>query len=169
MKRSHLVLLCLLVAVGVALLYDAAYRQRPFTPVQPIPFNHTTHTATDRAHIPCLACHPTAESGRRAGMAPAALCLDCHRHILADDPRLAPLHAAANPDAPAFTGEGIPWIRTDALPGYVHFDHRAHARKGIACERCHPSPGTSGDTSMAACLQCHRDEQAPIGCPTCHH
>lgn len=151
----------------LALLYLHAYLPRPYEPAQPLPFDHSTHTAADRANIPCLACHSGAEQAAAAGMPAASSCLDCHRHILAQDPRLLPLHAAANPDSPVYTGEPLRWRRAYPLPAYTRFHHAAHTKR-YDCERCHPSPGQEQPMLMRHCLECHRQEQLPTDCTRCH-
>lgn len=166
--QSAVVCLLLTAAVCVLLLYLSAYSEREHTPVQTIPFVHHTHTAPELAAMPCLACHKGAEQGAQAGLPPAELCLDCHRHILADDPRLLPLHAAANPDSPVYTGAPLRYQRNSPLPAHVHMDHAAHSAAGMACEECHPTPGSQPSYSMRACLNCHREHNLPTDCSGCH-
>lgn len=171
-RRTHPAVWLPLAVVPLAALigiYYSALRSPRYEPAQPMPFNHDTHTAAHLAAMPCLACHPGAESGARAGMPSAASCMDCHRHILPDDPRLLPLHAAADPDSPVYNGEALRWVRVQALPGHVHFHHGAHARAGISCEECHARPGAAQDHSMSNCVECHRREGASTDCSTCHH
>lgn len=171
-RRIHPAVWLPLAVVPLAALigiYYSALRSPRYEPAQPLPFNHDTHTAAHLAAMPCLACHPGAERGARAGMPSAASCMDCHRHILPDDPRLLPLHAAADPDSPVYNGEALRWVRVQALPGHVHFHHGAHARAGISCEECHARPGAAQDHSMSNCVDCHRREGASTDCSTCHH
>lgn len=157
-----------LVVLIVGLLYLQAWVSRPYEPTQPVPFNHDTHTAADKANMPCQACHTGAERGAHAGMPTAESCLDCHRHILAQDPRLLPLHAAANTDSPAYTSDPLLWVRAQPLPSHAHFHHAVHAAK-YDCERCHPTPGKESPLHMRECLECHRTEDVPTDCTRCHH
>ncbi len=160
-------ILCLLAAAAWVLA--AAPRWRDHKPVQPLPFEHATHCDADKGNMACLACHPGAESGAAAGMPTDTHCLDCHRHILADDARLAPLHAAANADSPLYSGEPLRWRRVHALPGHVHFHHGLHAAKGVSCAECHPNPGSGKAMDMKGCLRCHRERALPTDCSACHH
>ncbi len=159
----------------LAAAYLAAYspQLRAYTPAQPLPFDHMTHsdagTPGKTAGMPCLACHPGAESAAAAGLPADATCLDCHRHILADDARLRPLHAAANADSPFYTGEALRWRRASSLPGHAHFHHGQHAAKGVACAECHANPGTAAPARMADCLDCHRRHSLPANCAACHY
>ncbi len=163
----------LVAALAAAYLIAYAAALRDYTPAQPLPFDHMTHsdagTPGKTANMPCLACHRGAESAAAAGMPGDASCLDCHRHLLAEDARLLPLHAAANPDSPAYTGEPLRWRRATSLPGHVHFHHGQHAAKGVACAECHPAPGTAAASRMADCLDCHRRHALPADCSNCHH
>ena len=151
----------------LALLYLQAYLRRPWEPPQPVPFNHATHTAADKANIPCLACHSGADRAAAAGMPTDSTCLDCHRHILAQDARLLPLRAAADPDFPAYSGEPLRWRRAYPLPAHAHFHHAAHTAR-YDCERCHSTPGCESPMPMRDCLDCHRDEGVPTDCHRCH-
>ena len=167
--RSRALLLCLAVAAALALLYLHAFTRRPWEPPQPVPFVHDTHTRADMVNMPCQACHIGAEQGAQAGMPAASTCMDCHRHILAEDARLLPLRAAADPDFPAYTGEALRWLRAHPLPAHVHFHHAAHTAK-YDCERCHPTPGKESPMLMRDCLDCHRtDSTLPTNCTHCHY
>ena len=117
--------------------------------------------------MPCLACHAGAERAAHAGMPAASHCMDCHRHILAQDERLLALHAAADADSPAYTGDPLRWRRAQPLPAYAYFHHGVHAAK-YDCERCHPTPGQEAPLLMRDCLQCHREEALPTDCTQCH-
>lgn len=157
----------LLGALVLALVYLQALWRRPYEPAQPVPFDHSTHTAADKANMPCLACHAGADTAAGTALPAASTCMDCHRHILAQDARLLPLHAAANPDSPVYTGEPLRWRRAYPLPAHAHFHHGVHARK-MDCERCHPTPGRESPLRMRDCLSCHRDENLPTDCTQCH-
>ncbi|MCC6125300.1 MAG: hypothetical protein IT426_10085 [Pirellulales bacterium] len=79
----------------------------------------------------------------------------------------------------------IPWIKVYSLPDFAYFDHRAHVRVGVACEKCHGAVETMervrqiGDLSMGWCVNCHRTADregingaqvhASTDCDICHH
>ena len=158
----------LLALCGVAAaLYIGTWVSRQYEPPQPVPFNHDSHTQPEKAGMPCLACHAGASKAAHAGLPAASRCMDCHLHILAQDDRLLALHAAANPDSPAYTGEPLRWRRAQPLPAYAYFHHGVHAAK-YDCERCHPTPGKDAPLRMRDCLQCHREEALPTDCTQCH-
>lgn len=158
----------LIALLGIGLAYWYAYSTRPHEPAQPVLFSHQTHTLPNKTGMDCRACHTTATRTAKAGMPPASTCLDCHRHILANDPRLLPLHAAANPDHPAYTGEPLRWVRKAPLPDTIAFHHGQHATAGISCEQCHANPDAQSPHTMRSCLECHRREAVPTNCDRCH-
>lgn len=157
-----------LLLIIIALLYWYALSDRSYSPQQPVPFSHESHTAPHRAAMDCRSCHVAAEQSARAGLPPTSTCLDCHRHILADDPRLLPLHSTANPDHPAYTAETLRWVRSCALPDSVNFHHGLHSAAAISCEECHPTPDSNSPHSMRNCLDCHRRRKVPTNCDRCH-
>lgn len=160
--------LLLVTAVATGFVYWNAYSTRPHEPVQPLPFSHTSHTAADKAGMDCRACHAAAQHAAGAGFPAATTCLDCHRHILSGDARLLPLHSAANPNHPAYTGEPLRWVRKAPLPDTIAFHHGQHASAGISCEQCHAHPDAQPPHTMSSCLDCHRREAVPTNCDRCH-
>ena len=165
-------LFALLLTLPLALLggvYYYGYRERPHRPVQPVPFTHASHTDAHKAAMPCVACHSGAEHTAGAGMPADSTCLQCHLHILPQDARLAPLHAAANKNAPGYTGDALRWVRKAPLPAHVHFNHGQHVRAGVTCAQCHPAPDAQVPHRMTTCLDCHRNEGVPTDCSRCHH
>lgn len=160
--------LCIPAALLLGLCYLYACTRRPHDPVQPLPFSHATHTAADGSAMDCRACHAAAHHAAGAGLPAAATCLDCHRHILTADPRLLPLHAAANPDHPAYTAEPLRWVRKAPLPPYIHFHHGQHTAAGHSCDECHADPDSQLPHTMSSCLDCHRRQNVTTNCDRCH-
>jgi hypothetical protein len=76
------------------------------------------------------------------------------------------------------------WIRVTQFSDLAYFDHRAHARPRIECQRCHGEVQMFDRTvqiqefSMGWCIACHRDSnrdgidgqpvQASLDCASCH-
>ncbi len=180
-----------------------------FEPTQPIAFSHRLHAG--ELAIQCLYCHSGAEKSRHAGLPTGTTCMNCHRvvtdvwgavraeerrakkenrkprrtvsaelkklyDLLALDENLQP-----RPDAQP---QPIPWVRVHDLPDFVYFDHRAHVRVGIRCQRCHGAVETMERVrqveafNMGWCVNCHRDANqngvngqsvhASVDCVTCH-
>lgn len=159
----------LLAFAAIGLIYLYAYYDRAHTPLQPVAFSHATHTQSDKAAMDCLACHGGASHASGAGLPSSSTCLDCHRHILAEDVRLLPLHAAANPEHPAHTGEALRWVRKAPLPQGIAFHHGQHMKAGHSCVECHPDSDRQSPHNMRNCLDCHRRRQVPTNCDRCHH
>lgn len=178
-------------------------------PPQPIPFSHRQHVA--ELEIDCLYCHFTASTGRYASMPAADLCMNCHRFVSAPAQSVKDEHWRAvregrsvrrvvseamrqlyrvqgldenlTPD-PAVEPTPLRWIRVTRFPDLAYFDHRAHARPRIECQRCHGEVQTFDRTvqiqefSMGWCIACHRDSnrdgidgqpvQASLDCSSCH-
>ena len=138
----------------------------PPPPPQPIPFSHKQHLATG---LGCKNCHEMPDPGDFAGLPPTATCLACHTQIKKDSPaiqRLAEYHKEGKP---------VPWARVYRIPDYVFFSHKEHVTRGKAtCESCHGPVRERDvmrkdkDTSMAACMDCHRANNAPLTCDYCH-
>ena len=138
----------------------------PAPPVQPIPFSHRAHIAT--AGLDCKTCHPVPEPGDFATIPETSKCMSCHRTVKKDSPSVQLLAGFHN------DGKPVPWRRVYRIPDYVDFSHKAHLAKSIACESCHgpvrerDALSKEKETSMAACMDCHRERQASLACNYCH-
>jgi hypothetical protein len=94
--------------------------------------------------------------------------MQCHQTIATSNPGVEKLAAYAKSNAT------IPWVRVYELPSFVSFSHKTHLAHGITCQQCHGPVDNrvrlfkEMDTSMAACIRCHRANQASTDCDTCH-
>ena len=58
--------------------------------------------------------------------------------------------------------QSIQWLRVNALPQFVYFNHSIHISKGIGCTTCHgpigamPLTWAANSLKMEWCLDCHR-------------
>jgi Cytochrome c7 and related cytochrome c/Class III cytochrome C family len=122
--------------------------------VQPVPFSHRHHTA--ELGIDCRYCHTSVEESSFAGLPPTETCMTCHSQIWRNSPMLEPVHQSF------LQNQSIKWVRVNALPGFVYFDHSIHIAKGIGCTTCHGPIGTmpltwaENSLKMSWCLDCHR-------------
>lgn len=161
-----------------------------YSPTQPIPFSHKIHAG--QYNIPCLYCHVGADKSKHASVPPMNVCMNCHSVVKTDSPWIQKLHDYYK------RGEPIPWIKVHDLPDFVHFNHKRHVLKGVACETCHGDVKNmavikqANHMSMGWCLDCHRGNTAPAhiarataemaqgtgipvggvapqSCNTCHH
>ncbi|MDZ4662329.1 MAG: cytochrome c3 family protein [Pseudomonadota bacterium] len=138
-----------------------------YTPDQPIDFDHTLHAGVNK--IPCLYCHANAPRSRHATVPSLNICMNCHIQVATDRPEIKKLQDHFNND------RAVVWNKVHLLPDFVMFNHKPHVRKGIACQSCH-GPVESmaqvkqfSDLSMGWCVDCHRRNNAPLNCTTCHH
>lgn len=96
-------------------------------------------------------------------------CMQCHASIKAEDPAIMKLARYYR------ERKRVPWVQIYKVPDYVYFSHKTHYKKaGIDCEVCH-GPVAERDvitkekpTSMAACVDCHKERGARLTCRTCH-
>ncbi len=143
-----------------------AYRPPP-PPVQPIAYSHKQHLAQG---LTCVTCHATATTEDRATLPPTATCMGCHATVKTDGAEIQKLKEFD------VKKEDVPWRRVHRLPDYVYFSHTVHASAtpSITCETCHGNVPEMvqmqkvKDTSMAACVDCHKQRAAPIRCDSCH-
>jgi hypothetical protein len=145
------------------LLFQAATSAA--APQQPIPFSHKQHIAMK---LQCKMCHANPDPGESMGIAAASVCMQCHSSIKTESPAIQKLasYAAQKRD--------IPWVRVYQIPSYVDFSHKTHLASGAVCESCHGAVGQRDvlfretNISMGGCMDCHRQQKAPIDCTTCH-
>jgi hypothetical protein len=122
---------------------------------QPVAFSHRHHVGEEG--FDCRYCHTTVDTAAFAGMPSPSLCMNCHREIFSNSPKLALVFNAVENDVP------IAWNRVNDLPDFVYFDHQAHVTHGVGCETCHgrvdqmSGMWQAQPLLMTWCLDCHRD------------
>ena len=158
-------------------------------PTQPIAFPHTVHVQD--AGLDCQFCHRTVSTEEAAGIPAVQQCLFCHDLGRIDgssfdangnkvpgteSPEIAKIRNAfyGNPD----TGDGpapIDWVRVHRMPDHVQFVHSPHIQAGFSCSTCHGDVASMvkvkqvQDLKMNQCVDCHRQNNAPTDCATCHY
>ena len=145
-------------------------------PEQPIALPHATHVS--QAGIDCQFCHRTVSTDEAATIPAIAQCQFCHDFGRIDGT------ASDSPTAEAeiaklFDERGFPqainWTRVHRMPDHVQFVHAPHIQNGISCSTCHGDIGTMEvvkqvrNLKMRDCFDCHRDNNAPTDCTTCHY
>ncbi len=143
----------------------AAYKPPP-APEQPLPYSHKLHLAQG---LKCTDCHETVEKEDQATLPPTQTCMGCHTNVKTDSPHIQKL---AQFDEKK---EDVPWRRVYRLPSFVYFSHKQHVIDGkVTCDSCHGNVAQLDvmqkmkDTSMAACIECHKERSARVACDTCH-
>lgn len=139
----------------------------PPPPQQPLPFSHKQHLGMGL--LLCKDCHVMPEPGYFATLPDTATCMICHQKILRDSPAIEQLAASHQ------RGEAVAWKQVYRIPDYVFFSHKEHlAQAQVTCEVCHGQVREMQqmqkvkDTSMDACMECHRQREASVECDFCH-
>jgi hypothetical protein len=164
-----------LMGIGVialaVVLTGCSPRPRP-EPEQPIAYNHQVHVQDQE--LECTRCHQGAETQDQAGLPPMTVCAGCHRRQGTDIPAVQEFMALYD----GGRGEPLAWNKVNVIPeeAMVHFKHKPHARAGVGCETCHGDIGSMtvahqviNVANMGWCVECHRENEAPTDCLTCHH
>ncbi len=145
-------------------------------PEQPIAFPHTVHVQD--IGLDCTFCHRNVTKGVAASVPAVGLCMTCHRTVGDGKPEVEKLRG--------FHERGMPidWIRVHRVPDHVHFVHEAHIRyftekdnvnAAAVCSTCHGEVGEMTKVKqvrslkMGDCVDCHRKNDAPTDCTTCHY
>jgi hypothetical protein len=137
-----------------------------YAPEQPIPFSHKIHAGDN--NIPCMYCHTNVERSRHATIPAMNICMNCHSVVAIDKPDIVKLTEAYN------AGKPLEWERIHKIPDHAYFSHQWHIRKGFDCAVCHGDVAAMERVSqvrklnMGDCLSCHRENEAPTSCSTCH-
>lgn len=148
------------VVVLVTLVFGPDNSAIGYAPEQPVPYSHQVHAGD--LDIDCRYCHNTVERGAKALIPPAATCMNCHKTILPESEKLAPVRRSFE------TGEPVRWVRIHDLPDFAYFDHSAHLNAGVGCVSCHGRVDRmevvrqDEPLNMAWCLECHRDPAGEI-------
>ena len=133
-----------------------------YAPKQPVPFSHTIHAG--QLGMDCRYCHLAVESGPNSSIPPTPICMNCHKSIRSDSPKLAAIRTSfvtGDPVKDPDTG-AIGWQKVHDLPDFVYFNHSAHVTRGIGCVSCHGRIDHMdvvkqvNPLSMGWCLECHR-------------
>ena len=145
-------------------------------PEQPIAFPHTTHVQD--IGLDCTFCHRNVTKGRAASIPAVGLCMTCHTTVGHDKPEIKKLLSFHD------MGRPIDWVRVHRVPDHVKFVHEPHIRHfsekdnvnpSGTCQICHGDVGSMTKVSqirslkMGDCVDCHRDNDAPTDCSTCHY
>jgi hypothetical protein len=127
---------------------------------QPVPFSHKHHVG--ELGVDCRYCHTSVEDSSFAGLPPTSTCMTCHSQIWTNSPMLEPVRSSYRTD------RSIEWIRVNAVPDFVYFNHSIHVSKGVGCTTCHgpigdmPLTWRANTMQMEWCLGCHREPELQV-------
>ena len=139
-------------------------------PVQPIPFPHKTHiekglTCTDY-------CHENVTKAPVPGLPSVKTCMICHIAIATDRPLIQKITTEYQDK-----GLDLSWQRVYGFTpqAHVRFNHPPHLRAKVECSMCHGDVASQTvaervvDHNMGFCVNCHKTQNAPNDCLTCHY
>ena len=144
-------------------------------PDQPIQFPHTVHV--QELGLDCTFCHRTVTKDAAASIPAVGLCMTCHKTVGDGNHEIDKLRGYYETNRP------IDWVRVHRVPDHVHFVHEAHIRffsdkmggDSETCSICHGDVGGMEKVNqvrslkMSDCVDCHRNNDAPTDCTTCHY
>jgi hypothetical protein len=125
---------------------------------QPVPFSHKHHAK--ELGIDCRFCHHTVEVSASASVPATEVCMTCHSQVWPNSPNLEPVRKSWE------TGTSLEWVKVNAVPDFVYFNHSIHIARGISCNNCHGEVQEmvimeKGNAfRMSWCLECHRNPAA---------
>jgi menaquinone reductase, multiheme cytochrome c subunit len=125
-----------------------------YQPVQPVPYSHALHAG--KLGMDCRYCHTTVERAGMAALPATEVCMNCHKAIFANSPKLDEVRRSYTEGTP------VHWIKVHGLPDYVYFNHSSHVTAGVGCVECHGPVQqmdvvrTVKNLSMSWCIECHR-------------
>ena len=146
-----------LATLAVWYYFTPKYSRVGYQPVQPVHFQHDIHVG--QLGMDCRYCHSYVEVSGHSNLPTTQVCMNCHRDIQKDNPKLQPVR-----DSWA-GGEPIAWVKIHNVPDYAYFNHSVHVNRGVSCVMCHGQVDDMNvvyeakPLSMGWCLQCHRNPQ----------
>ena len=145
-------------------------------PDQPIEFPHETHVK--ELGMDCTFCHRNVEKEAAASVPATGLCMTCHSAVGDELEGITKMRSLYE------DGRSIHWVRVHRVPDHVHFVHEAHIRyfsekDGIeakdVCATCLGDVASMDKVQqnralkMGDCVNCHKQNNAPTDCATCHY
>jgi hypothetical protein len=158
----------LVLVLGLAYLILSPSKYVGYSPEQPIPFNHKVHAGDNK--IDCRYCHQSVEKSALASIPSTATCMNCHGvlNVAGEKTSIKNLKKSFEDKKP------IQWIKVHDQPDFVHFNHSRHIARGVDCSKCHGNVAEMEiikqveSLNMGYCVNCHRENNAPNDCSTCH-
>ena len=184
LQKPGVKVVMLLVGLTVVSLAMFGLYTTQVAPEQPLLFPHDRHV---NLQIQCLYCHPGAWKQASAGLPTVQKCWACHGQLKKYFDPVVPVEQwpveLQKLNTFATNNEPIKWVPVYQVPDFVHFNHRPHIAKGVACETCHgdmskKTVATIEETvNMGWCINCHTQKSANnpalreklLDCGTCHY
>ncbi|MCL5096875.1 MAG: cytochrome c family protein [Candidatus Omnitrophica bacterium] len=144
-----------LVTAGIWYYFTPKYTRVGYQPIQPVPYSHAVHVG--QLGLDCRYCHTGVERSWYANVPSSSVCMNCHKQVLPNDPRLELVRNSAK------SGEPIGWVQIHLTPDFVYFNHAVHVNRGVSCVSCHGQINELTEVreekslAMFFCLECHRN------------
>jgi len=151
------------VTAAVTYYCTPKYLRVGYTPVQPVPFDHSLHAG--QIGLDCRYCHSNVDQSGFANLPTSQTCMNCHKQVKPQSPLLAVVRASFD------SGDPVPWVQVHKAPDYVYFNHAIHVNRGVSCVECHGRIDQmtvvthDQSLSMKFCLDCHRKPAEFIRAP----
>ena len=130
---------------------------------QPVAFSHEHHIT--ELGIDCRYCHASVENAAHAGYPATHTCMSCHSQVWSNSPLLEPVRESYVKNVP------LKWVKLNAVPDFVYFNHSIHVKRGVNCNNCH-GPVQAMQMAykgrpfqMRWCLECHRNPEKYVNKP----
>jgi len=149
-----------LATMAVWYYFTPKYSRVGYQPVQPVHFQHDIHVG--QLGLDCRYCHSYVEVSGHSNFCPTQTCMNCHRDVQKNNPKLQPIRDSWD------SGQPVEWVEIHHVPDYAYFNHSAHVNRGVSCVVCHGKINEmnvvfqSKSQSMAWCLQCHRSPESYV-------
>lgn len=136
------------------------------SPEQPLAFSHVRHAG--ELKLECVHCHQYADKGPRATVPAMSICAKCHEKMTSESEDVKRLQELFKENEP------VHWIKVHSVPWHVVFTHKRHIKAGVDCATCHGQVEGMEQVrrvrslEMGWCVGCHRKNDAPTDCLTCH-
>lgn len=171
MSLRHVTLcLVLLTLAGLTATSGCQNPREGYTPEQPIPFSHYLHAGQNE--VECQYCHVSPAAGRHSTVPSVNICMNCHKVVNGrteeGKQHIVNLRKAYEENRP------IEWVKVHDLADFGYFSHQPHIAHGFDCTQCHgevntmPIVGTQTEFNMGWCVNCHRENNGPLDCTSCH-
>ena len=149
-----------------------------YAPEQPIEYSHKLHAG--EYGLDCQYCHNGVTQGKKAGVPPLNVCMNCHLSIGFGNKKIKKLQRYWEEK------KSPEWVRIHNMPDHVRFSHAPHIKALLkpgkptktACVQCHGNIDSMKVVSqvkslnMGFCIDCHKENTslgAKINCTECHY
>src|SRR5512138_2613307 len=99
------------VIAGINYYFSPKFTDVGYRPKQPVPYSHKLHAGD--LGIDCRYCHSTVEVSAKANVPPTQTCMNCHKLVLPESEKLAPIRESYATKVP------MKWVRVNKVADYA--------------------------------------------------